>query len=313
VLYILYGEDGFSLKEQLSELKEGADVQVLAAEKLSLGELLRIGGTLPFLAPRRLVIIEGLLSRFESRGQSLESSEWSNLAQRVAQLPPTTMLVLVDGKLSPANPLLKKLSPKAKVREFNLLRGAELQRWIHERVTRLGNQISPRAARLLAELVGGNLWILSQELEKLCLAAQGRQIEEKDVLELVSYAREANIFSLADAIVGRQLRRASHLLQEFLNQGTAPAYLLYMITRQFRLVIQARELASRGLSAREISQELGLTSDFLLEKALEQAATYSGERLEEVYRRLLEADVLTKTGRLSGELALELLVAEICS
>ena len=313
MLYILYGEDGFSLKEQLSELKEGADVQMLAAEKLSLGELLRIGGTLPFLAPRRLVIIEGLLSRFESRGQSLESSEWSNLAQRVAQLPPTTMLVLVDGKLSPANPLLKKLSPKAKVREFNLLRGAELQRWIHERVTRLGNQISPRAARLLAELVGGNLWILSQELEKLCLAAQGRQIEEKDVLELVSYAREANIFSLADAIVGRQLRRASHLLQEFLNQGTAPAYLLYMITRQFRLVIQARELASRGLSAREISQELGLTSDFLLEKALEQATSYSGERLEEVYRRLLEADVLTKTGRLSGELALELLVAEICS
>jgi len=313
VLYILYGEDDFSLQEWLSELKEGADVQVLAAEKLTLGELLRIGGTLPFLAPRRLVIVEGLLSRFEPRGQSLESSEWSNLAQHVAQLPPTTTLVLVDGKLSPANPLLRKLASKAKVREFKLLRGTELQRWIQERVTRLGSQISPRAARLLAELVGGNLWILSQELEKLCLAAQGRPIEEKDVLELVSYAKEANIFSLADAIVGRQLRRASHLLQEFLSQGTAPAYLLYMITRQFRLVIQARELASRGLSAREISQELGLTSDFLLEKALEQAATYSGERLEEVYRRLLEADVLTKTGRLSGELALELLVAEICS
>lgn len=312
MLYILYGENDFSLQEQLSELKGGADVQVLAAEKLTLGELLRIGGTLPFLAPRRLVIVEGLLSRFEPRGQSLESSEWSNLAQHVTQLPPTTTLVLVDGKLSPANPLLRKLAPKARVKEFKLLRGTELQRWIHERITRLGSQISPRAARLLAELVGGNLWILSQELEKLCLAAQGRPIEEKDVLELVSYAKEANIFSLADAIVGRQLRRAFHLLQEFLSQGTAPAYLLYMITRQFRLVIQARELASRGLSAREISQELGLTSDFLLEKALGQAATYSGERLEEVYRRLLEADVLTKTGRLSGELALELLVAEIC-
>lgn len=313
MLYILYGEDDFSLKEQLSELKEGADVQVLAAEKLSLGELLRICSTLPFLAPRRLVIVKGLLGRFEPRGELLESSEWSNLAERVAQLPSTTTLVLVDGKLSPANPLLKKLFPKAKVREFKPLRGAELQSWIHERVTRLGNRISPRAARLLAELVGGNLWMLSQELEKLCLAAQGRQIEEKDVLELVSYAKEANIFSLADAIVGRQLRRALHLLRDLLSQGAAPTYLLYMITRQFRLVIQAGELASRGLSAEEISQELGLTSDFLLEKALEQAANYSGERLEEIYRRLLKADVLTKMGRLSGELALELLVAEICS
>ncbi|RLC71595.1 MAG: DNA polymerase III subunit delta, partial [Chloroflexi bacterium] len=72
MLYILYGEDDFSLQEWLSELKEGADVQVLAVEKLTLGELLRIGGTLPFLAPRRLVIVEGLLSRFEPRGQSLE-------------------------------------------------------------------------------------------------------------------------------------------------------------------------------------------------------------------------------------------------
>ncbi len=313
MLYILYGEDDFSLREQLSELRKGADVQVLAADKLTLGELLRISSTLPFLAPRRLVIVEGLLSRFESRGQFPERDEWSQLAQHVAQLPATTTLVLVDGKLSPTNPLLRKLGPKAKVREFRPLRGAELQRWIHERTANLGGQISPRAARLLAELVGGNLWILSQELEKLYLSAQGRQIEEEDVLELVSYAKEASIFSLADAIVGRQLRRASRLLQEFFSQGAAPAYLLYMITRQFRLVIQARELATRGLSSQEINQELGLTSNYLLEKALEQAATYSGERLEEIYRRLLEADVVIKTGRLSGELALELLVAEICS
>lgn len=314
MLYVFYGEDDFSLKESLSKFKQDADIQVLEAGKLSFETLVNTCHTLPFLASRRLVIVEGLLTRFELKGgKSLENSEWQGLAEYVSQLPPTTTLALVDGKLSPANPLLRELSSKAEVREFAPLKGVRLERWIQRRMDKLGGEISPRAIRLLAELIDGNLWILSQELEKLSLYAPGRRIGEEEVRELVSYAREPGIFALADAIVGRNLKRASRLLQEFFAEGAAPPYLLYMITRQFRLVIQARELISRGLSAEETSRSLGLTSDYLLQKVTEQAGKYSMERLEEAYRRLLDADVALKTGRLSGELALELLVTEICS
>lgn len=313
-MYILYGEDDFSLKEWLSGLREGADIQVRAADKLGFDELIAICNTLPFLAPKRLIIVEGLLSRFEPReGRSVEASEWRDLAEQAAHFPPTTTLALSDGKLSPFNPLLRELAPKAEVREFTLLKGAELENWIHKRAAGLGSEISNRAVKLLAELIGGNLWILSREIEKLCLYAAGRHINEEDVRKLVSYAREASIFVLADAIVGRQLQKASHLLREFFDEGAAPPYLLYMITRQFRLVIQAKEMASRGLSAKEIGQSLGISSDYLLEKVLGQAGKYSAERLGKIYRRLLEADVSIKTGSLKGELALELLMAEICS
>jgi DNA polymerase-3 subunit delta len=85
-----------------------------------------------------------------------------------------------------------------------------------------------------------------------------------------------------------------------------------MLDRQFRMIIRARELKNQGTPETEIQHKLGLFSEFALRKTLEQAGRYSLPRLKEVYRRLLETDLSIKTGRYDGELALNLLVAELC-
>jgi len=72
-----------------------------------------------------------------------------------------------------------------------------------------------------------------------------------------------------------------------------------------------REMRARGQSRNEIQTKLELTSDFLVRKAWEQSAKYSPARLRELYHRLLETDVSIKTGRLDGEIALNILVAEL--
>jgi DNA polymerase III delta subunit len=76
LLYILWGEDEFSLEEKLLEIKKNlgdvsllpTNTNILDGQKLSLRELEAIGGAMPFLSAKRLVIIKGLLGRFESRG-----------------------------------------------------------------------------------------------------------------------------------------------------------------------------------------------------------------------------------------------------
>jgi DNA polymerase-3 subunit delta len=85
-----------------------------------------------------------------------------------------------------------------------------------------------------------------------------------------------------------------------------------MLDRQFRMIVRARELQNQGTPETEIQHKLGLFSEFALRKTLEQANRYSLPRLKEVYRRLLETDLSIKTGRYDGELALNLLVAELC-
>ncbi len=281
MLYIFHGEDDFSRSEALTELKQKvgaeelgmANIAILEGQKLSLNELIIICNTIPFLAAKRLVIVEGLLSRFEQkdrrRGVRPELGEWGALKGYIATLPPSTVLALVDGKLGRDNPLLKELAPKAKVREFPPIRGAELHDWIWSRVGERGGDISQPALRLLANLVGENLWILGAEIDKLCLYALGRRIEENDVRLLVSYVREANIFAMVDAIIQRKLAVASQLLHQFIDEGAAPPYLLFMITRQFRLLVRAKELSSQRLPPAEFIGRVGVPSGHLLQRVME--------------------------------------------
>jgi len=153
---------------------------------------------------------------------------------------------------------------------------------------------------------------MASEIKKLVLFTSGCRIEEGDVKTLVSYAQQASVFAMVDAIVEFKAELAEQLLQRLLQAGAAPAYLLVMLSRQVQMIVRARELRNQGKPGIEIQRKLGLTSEFALRKTLEQASRYSFPRLKEVYRQLLEADLSIKTGKYDAELALNILVAELC-
>ena len=314
MLYILFGADDFSMREELEKIKEGlgdkellaSNITVFEGHQLKLSQLVDVCSAMPFFGSHRLVIVEGLLGRFEQ-------GEGRSLKDVVGGMPETTVLVLIDGQIKRDNPLLKELAPQAKVKEFPLLRGAALHGWIQRRVAKGDGTISPQAVRLLAALVGENLWVLASEIEKLLLYTYGRRIEEGDVREVVSYAREASVFTMVDALIEGRASTAARLLHQLLEEGATAPYLLVMITRQLRLLVQAKELTLKGVPASLIKDRLGLASDYTLTKALQQSKRYSMGRLEQVYRKLLETDLAIKRGIWKGELALDLLVAELCA
>jgi DNA polymerase-3 subunit delta len=330
VLYILHGRDDFSRREELSRIKASLDsdgmlvsnTDVLDGREVTPEQLTAICDTVPFLASHRLVVVEGLLKRFEApdrprrgarapRGPAPELERWLGLAEYVQRLPASTTLVLLDDELSPDNPLFQALRAHAEVIEFRVLKPGAVLQWILERAQGRGLDISPAAARLLAELVGNNLWVLANELDKLAAYAQGRRIEGADVRALVEQVRQVNIFAMVDAVVERRAPVALRLLRQQVAAGAESGYLLAMVVRQYRLIIQAKELGLSGLTVQEIGQRLGIGSDFVLQRVLEQADRYSLSRLKTAYRRLLDADVAVKRGRYNEELALELLVHDL--
>ena len=140
MLHILYGADDFSLREALEEIKAGladedsleSNTTLFDGQRVGLNQLMDACMALPFLGSHRLVVVEGLLARFERRGkesadegegkengakESVALKEWSAATELVAGLPPSTVLVLVDGKIKKDNVLLRKLAPRAEVRE----------------------------------------------------------------------------------------------------------------------------------------------------------------------------------------------------
>jgi DNA polymerase-3 subunit delta len=330
LLYILHGEDDFSLSRALGEIKKGlgdpsmlaTNTTLLDGQKVTPGQLRMVVETVPFLAEKRLVIVQGLLGRFESQGKTPRrgkktpqanerESDISTFAAAMSNIPESTVLVLTDDRIKSANPLFKQLSG-AKVMAFPLLKGDVLRQWIKQEATAQGAAISPQAVDLLAKLVGGNLWVMSSEINKLSLFTSGRRIEEEDIKAVVSSAQEANVFAMVDAILDFKAGVAQRLLEQLLQQGASPAYLLVMLSRQVRLVVRAKEMRRRRTPEPEIQGRLGLRSEFPFRKTLEQAQRYPLERLKAVYIRLLEADLAIKTGRYEGGLALNLLIADLC-
>jgi DNA polymerase-3 subunit delta len=324
LISVLFGLDDFSLRQKLEGIKSTLgdkeslylNTTVLDGCGLTASHLIGICNTIPFLANYRLVIVEGLLERFEqsASGKRSQISEWQGLTDFVPTKPASTVLVLIDGKIAKGNPLLKGLAKVAKMHEFPPLKGLRLQQWIQSRVAEQGAGIAPRAVRTLIETAGEDLWVLANEIEKLSLYAKGRNIEEGDVQRVASSAREANVFAMVDAIAEKRLPAAMRLLHQLLTEGTPATHLLTMMSRQVRLMVQAKELSRQPrLSPEEKREQLGVSANYPIEKLLSQSADHSGARLLEIYAKVLETDMAIKTGKWQDDLALDILVADVCS
>ncbi len=327
--HVLYG-DSYLVPRELAQLKAdtgAADLlegnsHRLQGSQTNLPELLSICNALPFMDARRLVVVEGLLSTLEGRsgrgrrrGRDSQPTSgtlgsWEGLAEAAATMPETTLLVFLDGPLTDSNPLLRALTPVAQVQALKPPAGEALARWIKASAEEKGIGISPAAIGSLTDLVGGDLWSLDRELEKLSLYASGQRIEEADVVELVHQAREANVFAAVDAMMDGRQELALRLLTELRRDGRDASYINAMVERQLRLLALARDALDQGVPQRELGARLGVASQFVVRKTLAQARRHSWQDITWRYQRLLEADLAIKQGRLEPDLALELLAAD---
>lgn len=330
MFYLFHGEDEYSRTLALAEMKaKVGDPSIselntisLDGETLTFGELIRACDALPFLSPRRLVIVRDLVSQFEPR-RGAETRELppakrelvEGLKEYLPHLPLSTRLVFIEEKrISKSNPIHRLASQLEGgfVREFRPPKGDPLRQWIRERVEEKGGQISPPAVEELANFLGNDLRLLDQEIEKLLTYARERPIEKEDVDLLVSQVQVATIFSLVDALGHRDSRKATIYLHELIDAGQPLLYIFFMITRQFRLLLQAKELQIEGLGWQAIQTRLGL-HPFVAQKLAEQAGNFSRSRLEVIHHRLLEVDTAIKTGQVEPQLALDLLAIELCT
>lgn len=337
MFYILYGLDDFSLGQYINQIKGGlGDTEMLEVntsrlngEKLTENELKNNCYAMPFLSPYRLIIVDGLLGQFEPKREKQQSAttdtarsgkrlkEWQNLAEIIREMPQSTVLILVDAAIKVNNSMLKKLGPLlkelkslAEVKEFPLLKWRDLRDWIQRRVSEESADISDGAVTLLTELIGSNLWSMNNEIQQLVLYVQGRKINEKDVADLADYSRESNIFLLVDAIVEGKSKIAQRMLYQMYQSGSSPAYVLSMITRQFRLIAQSLEL-DPGLSRWQIQNKLGV-SGYPLEKTLKQARSYNLSQVSRAYAELIQTDMAIKSGKYSdNQSALEFMILSI--
>jgi DNA polymerase-3 subunit delta len=331
--YIFHGEDEFSRTEQVGKFRaqmgdpQFADLNTLAFDgrKVTLGELQHACDAVPFLSDKRLVIVEGMLARFEPRRKSDQSEgepheEEANpalakeLVEYLAHLPGTTRLIFVETKtLAKNNPILKYAvgdKQNAHVKAFEEFQARDLPRWIRDRVKAKGGTFESGAVEELAQHVGSDLRLLDNEIDKLMMYRNKQSVRVADVRTLVASVHESDVFALVDALGHREAGAALKLLHAQIDHNAAPGYILSMIVRQFRLLVQIKDLGARGKTLDAAREQLKL-HPFVAEKTWKQALNFTMPQLHAIYQKLLDTDVAIKTGRSEPDVALDLLIVEL--
>lgn len=313
----------------------------LDGRQASLGELQNACDTLPFLAERRLVVVEGLLVRLagsppgSSRGKGkavdgLEhgagdepSEEAPPLAKGQAKaflayldsVPDTAELVLLEEDLAsgPAFRRLQELASagRAKIVLCEKPKRNDLPDWIRSRARLWKVRLDPAAIADLAEFVGDELRQIDQELLKLADYAPGRVITRQDIRALVPATRAASVFEMVDALGLGDGAAAGRLLKRLLDvDGEAPLRLIGMIARQYRLLIHVKAMQAQGARPPEIARAVGV-GEWVVPRLATQASRHSFGHLELAMERVLAADEAIKTGKLSDREAMDVLLAEL--
>jgi DNA polymerase-3 subunit delta len=326
--YVFHGSDEFTCAETLADFKrrlgppDTVDLNTTTFDGggLTLAELQHACEAIPFLAEKRLVIVRNLLTRLTARrGQEISTAQKERLtalSDYLPRVPETTRLVFIEGKPLPTKHPIVQLAQQEErgyVKRFDPPDDKALPRWIEKRAHKQGGEIEPQAAAQLAAVVGADLRLLDQEIAKLVTYTNAeRAITRSDVDQIVPYAQAAIVFDLVDALGQRDGRTAAQTLHRLLDASEHPLGLLAMIVRQFRLLIQVKELKTERATPQDIAQTLKL-HPFPARKLYNQATHFTTAQLEAVYRHLLDTDVAIKSGEIEAEVALDLLVAGLAT
>lgn len=329
-LIVLRGDEPTRTKELILSYREAlgdpsmADLNTTLIEGDALNlEVLRTDVlTMPFLSERRLVIVSNLRAYL---GKA-KKEERQTLLDLLTALPDTALLVLTIEDISKRkrgeltweneksygwlNAWAKQNRDKVEWVDCPLPSDAEMATWILKQAKQMQGGFEPSAANLLASYIGNNTLRARQEIEKLITyVGPSRVVTANDVVLLTAQEQEGNIFSFTDALGERDSAKA--LAQfEILQDQADIVELAPMIHRQFRLLIQVREILDEGGRSANIEKELN-QFPFIAEKLSKQAKMFSMSQLLAIYKRLLKIDEDMKTGGMPGDVAFELFIADL--
>lgn len=289
------------------------NVVVPEVGKASVSEILQEIHSAPFLAEKRMVVLKGVL---ESKDKELQKVLLEKIQGNT--LPASTILLLFEnGADFKSTNLVKELFAllqKEKYAQcFDVPSGMKLQQYIEEQIQEKGTSIERSAVQYLANNSKNDMWFIHSTLDQLVALAGERTILLADVKEFVVERFDDNIFNLVDAIVAGQGGRVFALLEEQYKKGEDAIFILSMLIRQFRILLELRDLSERNISGIEgLAKDMGL-HPFVVKKSLPFAKKYTLGELQRIYASLLDLDIKTKTGGGEGPVLLDIFVARLCA
>ena len=303
-VYLLWGEDGFLLREAALELL--GDLRPVEVD----GGLWQGGETADLATPSLFGERRALLV---ADAKALPDEGVRELARYLEAPDPDAPLVLVavvgDRAKAPAA-LVKLVKGVGTVTEVKIPR-KELPGWILKRAKAKELDLAPDGAAALVDTLGEEPGSLERALDQLATAFAGERITREIVSRQFRGLGEQHVWDLCDKAFSRDLPGAMRSLRTLLEAGEAGLMLLGAITSRLRDLIRVKSLPER-LAPVEAARQAGLRFDWQVRRYREQAKRFSPDELAGLHERITWADRALKSGA-TDDVVLPIVVAAIAS
>ncbi len=308
-VYLLYGEERYlrrqyreKLRKALSEDGDTMNTHFYEGKDLPVGEVIDLAETLPFLANRRVIFItdSGL---FKSGGEKM--------AEYLSAPNETTFFIFTESEVDKRSKLYKTVQSKGYATEFTIQDENTLKRWIAGALAKDGKKITENTALLLLSKTGTDMDNIQMELEKLVCYCMDREIITAEDVETICTTRVSNhIFDMINAIAAKQQKQALDLYYDLLALKEPPMRILFLIARQCNMLLQTKELKTKGYDNRTIATTMGV-APFVAGKYVSQASKFKAATLRKAVEKCVEAEEAVKTGRLNDVMSVEILILSV--
>lgn len=322
MIIFLYGADTFRSHRLLQEMKkkfindtdkDGNSLSWLDGQKITLKELAAKINTGSLFVKKRLIIIENI---FKNKKTKI-FSELSDYLKKL-NTPDDNIIIFIDEEIGGKNNILKAdakklftlLAKQKFVQEFKALTNQQLLAFIKKEAALYNKEFLTKSAELLITYSGDDLWLIANEIKKLSFYSPTSIITEQDVKELCVGAINENIFALTDALSAKNKNLALQLLEEQYASGLNDEYLIAMLIRQFKILLQIRSAIDNNLSPSAYAKKIKL-HPYVIKKGLIQAKNFNAETLKNILNRLIYLDFANKNGLSQIRTELMLLISNL--
>lgn len=319
LVYLFFGPEQYLIREAvrlltdhcLSPGSKDFNFLKLDARETNVRQLENELNALPIFSDFRVVVIENSEKYFTSGKHRSQEEEDALLRYLDNPNESCSVIFTMSGKPDSRKKIFKSLCSSGQAVEFPLLKDGQLTKWVRTRLEQMGKKIHGEALNYLIACTGRDLSALEQEMEKLTLYCPDSGEISLDMVRMtISKTAGAGIFDLVDAVGERKVTYAVDLLREMLVAGEAPVYILYMLARQYRLMLSVKSLKKEGLPDNKIQSLLSL-HPYVFRKVTRQGKNFREHDLREGLRYLLETDIGLKNSYADSGYLLEMAILKI--
>ncbi len=293
-----------------------------------LAEVLDRARTPSLMAPFQVFFVKGVKTMF---GRGSNEDKLSAIEQYCKDPNPDAVIIFVADHISiPADArrmemqdkeryerIRETMGPFCGIVELSRVEEGEAVRWLNDYCATRDVKIEADAARELVDALGGDMMMVSNELEKLILyVGEKKRVTLGDVETMVLAAKQRSLYELTDAISSKDRVKALQMLDAILTTGDgddAAIGHLYMLAKAFRqmLVIVERNVRDQRMLWAALWQGFRVPP-FAADDIIRQARRYKSKReLTRAIRLVAKTDLALRSNPPSKRLILEKLVLDL--